>query len=91
MTATSLYEYPHCGRADCPCAHEPPCRAGWIDTVVEAHGRITQGAKPCPACRPARLGAPEENTDPTFGRARWLDRLRGTSARADANQSPDNW
>lgn len=90
-SATSLYEYPHCGRADCACDHERPCRAGWIDTVLTVNDRITEGAKPCPVCRPGRLATTEENGESKFGRARWQDRLRGSSARADANQSPDNW
>lgn len=86
-TAVSLYEYPHCGRGDCPCPHEMPCRAGWIDTVVTANDRITAGAKPCPTCRPARQPTSDELGDARYGRARWQDRLRAPSR----DQSDEDW
>ena len=90
-SAVSIFDFPHCGRPDCPCAHEIPCRAGWIDTVVTANDRITEGAAPCPVCRPARLPADEELADPRYGRARWFHRLRGTNSRTIANQSDEDW
>lgn len=88
---SDLFPFPHCGRPGCRCTHTAPCVAGWIETTLDAGGRETEAAKPCPTCRGDRLSTDEEIADGESGRVRWFHRLRANNARAARNKSEDDW